>query len=54
MQGFGGEGETIETLDQVAPAVQRAFSARRPYLLNVNVRGARSPFTRWKLGDADV
>ena len=51
MQGFGGLGENIETLDQLRPAVQRAFASGRPYLLNVNVRGARSPFTRWKLGD---
>lgn len=51
MQGFGGEGENITELNQVAPAVKRAFASGRPYLLNVNVRGARSPFTRWKLGD---
>ena len=51
MKGFGGDGENITTLDEVRPAIQRAFAARRPYLLNVNVRGVRSPFTRWKLGD---
>jgi acetolactate synthase-1/2/3 large subunit len=50
MKGFGGEGENIESLDQVAPAVKRAFAAKRPYLLNVNIRGARSPFTEWQLG----
>jgi len=49
MKGFGGEGENIEKLDQVPPAVERAFASRRPYLLNVNVRGARSPFTQWQL-----
>ena len=27
MQGFGGAGETIDTPDQVGPAVKRAFSA---------------------------
>jgi acetolactate synthase I/II/III large subunit len=51
MQGFGGEGENITSLGQVGPAVTRAFASGRPYLLNVNVRGVRSPFTRWKLGD---
>jgi len=51
MQGFGGEGENITSLEQVGPAVKRAFASRRPYLLNVNIRGVRSPFTRWKLGD---
>ena len=50
MQGFGGQGENIEKLAQVAPAVRRAFASRKPYLLNVNVRGARSPFTQWQIG----
>jgi acetolactate synthase-1/2/3 large subunit len=49
MQGFGGAGETIETLDQVRPAVQRAFTAKVPYCLNVKIRGARSPFTDWQI-----
>ena len=49
MKGFGGEAEEIHTLEQVAPALERAFASGRPYLLNVNVRGARSPFTTWKL-----
>lgn len=50
MQGFGGGGETVDTLDQVAPAVHRAFDAGIPYCINVNIRGARSPFTDWRLG----
>jgi acetolactate synthase-1/2/3 large subunit len=49
MQGFGGEGEEIHTIEQVGPAVERAFASGRPYLLNMQVRGARSPFTSWKL-----
>ena len=49
MKGFGGEGENITKLSEVGPAVQRALAARKPYLLNVNVRGARSPFTDWQL-----
>jgi acetolactate synthase-1/2/3 large subunit len=51
MKGFGGDGENITTLAEVRPAIERAFASRRPYLLNVNIRGVRSPFTRWKLGD---
>jgi acetolactate synthase-1/2/3 large subunit len=51
MKGFGGEGETVDTVEQVGPAVRRAFASGRPYLLNVNIRGERSPFTRWKLGN---
>jgi acetolactate synthase I/II/III large subunit len=49
MKGFGGLAENINTLDQVPAAVRRAFAARKPYLLNVNIRGARSPFTEWQL-----
>ena len=51
MKGFGGEGENLERLEEIGPAVKRAFASRRPYLLNVQVRGVRSPFTRWKLGN---
>jgi acetolactate synthase-1/2/3 large subunit len=49
MKGFGGDGENITSLDEVVPAVKRAFAARKPYLLNVNIRGARSPFTDWQI-----
>ena len=49
MQGFGGGGETIDTLDQVRPAVERAFASGLPYCLNVNVTGVRSPFTQWQI-----
>ncbi len=48
-KGFGGEGETVESLDQIAPALQRAFSSRVPYCINVLIRGVRSPFTEWQL-----
>jgi len=49
MRGFGGGGETIERLDQVRPAVQRAFASGVPYCLNVRMRGVRSPFTEWQI-----
>jgi acetolactate synthase-1/2/3 large subunit len=49
MEGFGGGGETVDTLDQVRPAVERAFSAGVAYCLNVNVSGVRSPFTDWQI-----
>jgi acetolactate synthase-1/2/3 large subunit len=49
MKAFGGEGETIERLDQVRPAVARAFASGAPYCLNVKVRGVRSPFTEWQI-----
>ena len=49
MKGFGGEGETIDRLDQVESAMARAFASKKPYLLNVNIEGARSPFTDWQI-----
>ena len=49
MKAFGGEGETIERLDQVRPAIGRAFASGVPYCLNVKVRGVRSPFTEWQI-----
>ena len=49
MKGFGGDGETIDRLDQIGGAVERAFKSDKPYLLNVNIRGSRSPFTEWQI-----
>lgn len=49
MKGFGGGGENIESLDQVRPALDRAFASGIPYCLNVNIRGARSPFADWQI-----
>ncbi len=49
MKGFGGDGETISTLDQVRPALERALASSVPYCLNVMIRGVRSPFTEWQI-----
>ena len=49
MKAFGGDGETIERPDEVAAALGRALASRVPYCLNVKIRGARSPFTRWQI-----
>lgn len=48
-QGFGGDGETVERLEQVAPAVRRALASKVPYCLNVRIQGVRSPFTDWQI-----
>jgi len=48
-KGFGCGGENITKLSQVGPALERAFRSPVPYVLNVNVQGARSPFTQWQL-----
>ena len=50
MEGFGGGGETIESAAQVGPALKRAFAAGVPYLVNVRIRGGRSPFTGMAAG----
>jgi len=49
MQGFGGAGETVDRLEQVRPAVERALRAGQPYCVNVKIRGVRSPFTEWQI-----
>jgi acetolactate synthase-1/2/3 large subunit len=49
MKGFGGQGESIDRLDQVRPAVERAFQSRVPYCINASIRGVRSPFTEWQI-----
>ena len=49
MKGFGGGGETVERIEQVRPAVERAFASGVPYCLNVKIRGVRSPFTEWQI-----
>jgi len=49
MKACGGGGETIDRLEQVRPAVQRAFASGVPYCLNVLIRGVRSPFTEWQI-----
>lgn len=48
-KGFGGDGETIARLEEVAPAVTRAFASSVPYCLNVKIRGVRSSFTEWQI-----
>lgn len=49
MQACGGGGEHIERLEQLEPALRRAFDSGVPYLIDVRVRGARSPFTEWQI-----
>lgn len=49
MKGMGGEGEHVEALDQIGPAVRRAFASGLPYCIDVAIRGVRSPFTEWQI-----
>src|SRR3954469_19209829 len=50
-EAFGGAGETVESVEQIFPAIQRAFRSGVPYCVNVLIRGARSPFTEWTLSN---
>jgi thiamine pyrophosphate-dependent acetolactate synthase large subunit-like protein len=43
VQGLGGYGEFVERPEDLAPALERAFAAGRPALLNVAVERAISP-----------
>ncbi len=49
MKAFGGEGEHIERVDQIRPVLDRALTSGRPYLINVDIRGVRSPFAQYQL-----
>lgn len=49
MQGCGGEGEHVQTVNELRAALERALAAGVPYLIDVRVRGARSPFTEWQI-----
>ena len=49
MKGFGGEGEHVDHPGQIQPALDRALKSDKPYLINVNIAGARSPFTQYQL-----
>jgi acetolactate synthase-1/2/3 large subunit len=49
MKAFGGGGETIERLEEVRPAVERAFASGLPYCINARIHGVRSPFTEWQI-----
>ena len=42
-EGMGAHGEYVERAGELAPALERAFSAGRPALVNVLVQGVASP-----------
>jgi len=49
MKALGGEGERVQRLEEVRPALEHALASGRPYCLNVEIRGARSPFAQYQL-----
>jgi acetolactate synthase-1/2/3 large subunit len=49
MKALGGEGEHVEHREQLRPALARALASDRPYLLNIEIRAARSPLAAYQL-----
>jgi acetolactate synthase-1/2/3 large subunit len=43
VEGLGGHGEYVERPEDLAPALERAFAAKKPALVNVAVQRAISP-----------
>jgi acetolactate synthase I/II/III large subunit len=46
-ESLGCYGERVETVDQIGPALRRAFGAGRPAVLDVRIRPFTSPLIRW-------
>lgn len=49
MKGFGGDGEHVTRPEQLPAAIDRAFRSEAPFVLNVDIAGAGSPFTQYQL-----
>lgn len=49
MKGFGGDGAHVTSPDQLPGAFERAFRSDKPFLVNVEIDGAGSPFTRYQI-----
>ena len=49
MKGFGGDGAHVTAPEQLPEAFLRAFQSDRPFLVNVEIDGAGSPFTRYQI-----
>jgi acetolactate synthase-1/2/3 large subunit len=46
MKGFGGDGVHVTSRDQLPDAFDRAFRSEKPFLVNVEIAGLGSPYTR--------
>ena len=49
MKGFGGDGAHVTAPEQLGPAFDRAFRSDRPFLVNIEIDGAGSPFTQYQI-----
>ena len=50
MKGFGGDGAHVTSRDQLPDAFDRAFRSEKPFLINVEIAGLGSPYTRHQIG----
>lgn len=50
MKGFGGDGAHVTSRDQLPDALDRAFRSEKPFLVNVEIAGLGSPYTRHQIG----
>ena len=50
MKGFGGDGVHVTSRDQLPDAFDRAFRSEKPFLVNIEIDGVGSPYTRYQLG----
>lgn len=50
MKGFGGDGAHVTAPDQLPAAFDRAFRSDKPFLVNVEIAGAGSPYTNYQIG----
>ena len=46
MKGFGGDGAHVTSRDQLPDAFERAFRSEKPFLVNIEIAGLGSPYTR--------
>jgi acetolactate synthase-1/2/3 large subunit len=49
MKGFGGDGAHVEKPEQIRPALDQALASDKPFVINVEIDGAGSPFTEAQL-----
>ena len=49
MKGFGGDGAHVETPEEIRPALDQALASDKPFVINVDIKGAGSPFTQYQL-----
>ena len=50
MKAFGGDGVHVTERAQLPDAFERAFRSEKPFLVNIEIAGLGSPYTRYQTG----